>query len=162
MKHKKLKLILALMAGLGLTGLYAQESVNSTGGNAFSGSGTVSYSVGQDIYHSQAGINGSVAEGVQQPYEISVITEIEEAKGITLSISVYPNPATNYLSLEIKDFELSDLGFQLFDMQGKLLHNEKIVENQTTIAMNKYIPATYFIKVFQDNTELKTFKVIKK
>ncbi len=161
MRHKRLKLSAILLLGLGLTGLQAQESVNSTGGNAVSSSGSVSYSVGQDSYHSPVGINGSVAEGVQQPYEISVITEIEEAKGITLSISVYPNPATNYLSLEIKDIEITDLRFQLFDMQGKLLHNEKIVGNQTTIAMNKYAPATYFIKVFQDNTEVKTFKVIK-
>jgi len=149
------------VAGISSTGLQAQESVNATGGNASGSGGSASYSVGQVVYTSNTVTNGSVAQGVQQPYEISVVTRIEEAKGINLSVSAYPNPTTDYLTLEVKDFELSNLHFQLYDMNGKLLQSEKIIGNQTSIVMSNLVPANYFVKVIQGNKEVKTFKIIK-
>ena len=161
MKYKKLKLSAVLLLGLGLTGLQAQESVNATGGNASGSGGSASYSVGQVVYTTNTGTSGSVAQGVQQTYEISVVTGLEEAKGINLSVSAYPNPTTDYLTLEVKEFELSNLHFQLYDLNGKLLQNEKITGNQTSIVMSNLVPATYFVKVVQGNKEIKTFKIIK-
>ena len=161
MKHKRLKLSALLFLGLGLTGLQAQESVNATGGDASGGGGSVSYSVGQVVYTTHTGTSGSVAEGVQQPYEISVVTGLEEAQSINLSVTAYPNPTTDYLTLRIDEFEISNLSFQLYDMNGKLLQNEKITGNQTSIVMSNLLPATYFVKVIQGNKEVKTFKIIK-
>lgn len=161
MRHKRLKLSAVLLLGLGLTGLQAQESVNATGGNASGSGGSVSYSVGQVVYTTSTGTSGSVAQGVQQPYEISVVTAIEQAKGISLSVTAYPNPTTDYLTLEVKYFELTTLHFQLFDMSGKLLQSEKITGNQTSIVMSNLVPANYFVKVIQGNKEVKTFKIIK-
>jgi hypothetical protein len=149
------------MLVLGLTGLQAQESPTATGGNASGSTGSLSYSVGQVVYQTYTGISGSVAQGVQQPFEISVITGIEEAKGISLMISAYPNPTTDFLTLKVENFELSNLHFQLFDMNGKLLQNEKITGNETNIAMSNLVPATYFVKVIQGKKEVKTFKIIK-
>ncbi len=172
-----LKLGAVLLLGLGLTSLQAQESINASGGEATGSGGSVSYSVGQVVYQTHTGTNGSVAEGVQQPYEISVVTAIEEAKDINLSVTAYPNPTTDYLTLEVQEFELSNLHFQLYDMQGKLLQNEKITGNQTSIVMSNLAPATYFVKVVQGNKDVyhvksnevgtkqfnvvKTFKIIK-
>jgi hypothetical protein len=161
MRHKRLKLSAVLLLGLGLTSLQAQESVNATGGNASGSGGSASYSIGQVVCQTHTGTSGSVAQGVQQPYEISVVTGLEEAKGITLTVSAYPNPTTDYLTLEVKEFELSNLNFQLYDMSGKLLQNEKIAGNQTSIVMTNLVPATYFIKVIQRNKVVKTFKIIK-
>jgi len=161
MRHKRLKLSAVLLLVLGLTGLQAQTSVNATGGNASGSGGSASYSVGQVVYTTHTGTSGSVAQGVQQPYEISVVTGIEEAKGINLTVSAYPNPTTDYLTLEVKEFELSNLNFQLHDMQGKLLQSEKITGNQTSIVMNNLVPATYFVKVIQNGKEVKSFKIIK-
>ncbi|HQK70071.1 MAG TPA: T9SS type A sorting domain-containing protein [Bacteroidales bacterium] len=139
----------------------AQESINASGGNASGSGGSVSFSVGQVVYQTHFSTSGSVTQGVQQPYEISVVTAIEEAKGINLSVSAYPNPATDYLILEVKDFGLSDLYFYLYDMSGILLQNQKISGSQTSIVMSNLVPATYFVKVVQDNKEVKTFKIIK-
>ena len=138
----------------------AQESINTTGGNAKSSEGSVSYSIGQLTYQIQTGANGSVAEGVQQPFEISMVTGVEET-AITLTISAYPNPATDFLTLEVKDFEHSSLIFKLYDLLGRLIQTEKITSNQTTIVMSSLEPSTYFIKVIEDNKEIKTFKIIK-
>jgi len=161
MRQKRLELSAILLLGLGLTGLQAQESVNATGGNASGSGGSASYSVGQVTYQANAGTNGSVAQGVQQPYEISVVTGLEEAKDISLSVTAYPNPTTDYLTLSIGEFNISNLSYQLYDMNGKLLQSEKISGNQTSIVMSNLVPANYFVKLIQGNKEVKTFKIIK-
>lgn len=90
MRHKRLKISAVLLLGLGLTGLLAQEKIIATGGDASGSGGSVSYSVGQVTYQTHIGTNGSVSEGVQQPYEISIITGIDEAEGINLTVLAYP------------------------------------------------------------------------
>ncbi len=161
MRLMRLNISAVFLLGFGLTGLQAQEAVPATGGDASGSEGSVNYTVGQVVYQTLTGTTGSVAEGIQQPYEILEITAIEEAKGIELSASVYPNPVTNHLVLTVEDPELSTMDFRLFDMHGKLLQSEKITEKQTTIAMGNLVPATYIIKVKQSNKELKTFQIIK-
>jgi len=140
----------------------AQESINTTGANASGSGGSASYSVGQVAYQTYTGTNGSVADGVQQPFEISVVIGLEEANGITLSVSAYPNPTTDYLTLSIDKFDFSNLSYQLCDMQGKLLQSEKITGIQTSIVMSNLVPATYFVRVIQGNKEVKTFKIVKR
>jgi hypothetical protein len=161
MQYKKLMLSIILSLGLGLTGLQAQEAIPATGGNISGSGGSASYSVGQVVYTTNTGTNGSVVQGVQQPYEISNVTGIEEAKGITLQCSVYPNPTTDFMTLKAENFSLSTLTFQLYDLNGKLLENKKIESNETSIDMSNLNPATYFLKVVQSNKEVKTFKIIK-
>lgn len=162
MLKKRLQLCVLLLSALGLTGLQAQTSVNTTGGNASGDGGSASYSVGQVMYQTHIGTNGSVAGGVQQAYEISVVTAIEQAKTINLSVTAFPNPTTDFLTLSIREFKLSGLSYQLFDMSGKLLLYEKITSSQTQIVMSQLVSASYLLVVKQGNMGLKTFKIVKK
>ena len=75
MKHKKTITSVAFLL-LGLGGLQAQQSPTATGGEATGTGGTASYSVGQVVYTTNTGTNGSMAQGVQQPYEISTTVGI--------------------------------------------------------------------------------------
>ncbi|MFV0269595.1 MAG: T9SS type A sorting domain-containing protein [Draconibacterium sp.] len=163
-KRRKVKVLgVATLLALtfSLSTATAQTSVNATGGDASGSGGSASYSVGQVVYTTNTGTSGSVAQGIQQPYEISVVTAIEEVTGIHLSVSAYPNPTTDYLQLKVESDKLKDLSFQLYNMNGKLLQSERITGNQTSIVMSNLVPATYLVKVVQGNKKLKTFKVIK-
>ncbi len=163
MRHKKLKLSAVFLLGLGLTGLQAQTAVPATGGNASGSGGTVNYSVGQVVYTTNTGgSNGTVAQGVQQPFEISVVTGLDEAKGINLAVSAYPNPTTDFLNLKVENYNNTNLSYQLFDISGKLLEIKKITGNETSIVMSNLVLATYFVKVTEENKEIITFKIIKK
>ena len=161
MTHKKLKLSTVLLLALGLTG-YAQEAIPATGGNASGSGGSASYSVGQIVYTSNTGSNGSVAQGVQQPYEISIVTELEEAKDIDLIYSAYPNPTTDLLTLKIENYNNTNLSYKLFDINGKLIENKKTESSETSIFTGNLMPAAYFLKVIEGNKVVKTFKIIKK
>lgn len=162
MKARKFYLSVTFLLVSGLSGLKAQVAVPAAGSNALGSGGTVSYSVGQVVYQTYAGTNASIAEGVQQPYEISVVTAIENVSNISLLITAYPNPTTEYLTLSISEFKLSGLSFQLYDVNGKLLKNENISDSKTRIAMSNLVPATYFLNVTRNDEMIKTFKIIKK
>ena len=148
---------------LSLSTLSAQESFNISGGKASGSGGTVNYSVGQVFYLTEFARNGSLleVEGVQQPYEISVVTGIQESKGISLSLTAFPNPTPNNLTLHISDGTISNLSYQLYDMHGKLLQHKKITGHDVSIKMSTLVPAIYFMKVFRNNLPIKTFKIIK-
>jgi hypothetical protein len=157
MKHKKTMTSVAFLL-LGLGGLHAQESPTASGGEATGAGGTASYSVGQVVYTTATGTNGSVAQGVQQPFEISTTVGINET-AIHLEMSVYPNPTTNYLTLKTDDN--SNLSYQLYDLQGKVIENKEVNANSTIITMEALPKATYFLRVTDNKNTVKTFKVIK-
>lgn len=157
----KKQIFLTCILLLGVILSYGQSSSNAGGGETTGSGGSASFSVGQVVYKTHTGTNGSIAKGVQQPYEISVISGLEEAKGIRISITAYPNPASDYLTLKVKDFELTNLSFQLYNIDGKLLQSQKITANQTRVVLRNLVPASYFVKVLQGNKELKSFKILK-
>ena len=166
MKYKKINFCFLLL-GIGLTA-HAQQTTTATGGDASGSGGTVAYSVGQIVYTTYTGTTGSVAQGVQQPYEISIVPGIDN-QSIKLELTAYPNPTTNYLTLNVGNAELSNLGlskvkglnFQLYDISGKLIESRKIISSTETISMANLPSATYFLKVSNNNNEVKTFKIIK-
>jgi hypothetical protein len=154
------------LLGLGITGLQAQESAITTGGNASGSGGSIVYSLGQIFYSTYDGTNGSINEGVQQPYEISVVIGIENVKEINISISAYPNPTNDYITLSITydektNYDLSQFSYKLYDIGGKLLLSEEITDYQTSIFMGNLLPASYFVKIVQESKEIKTFQIIK-
>ena len=139
----------------------AQQVVSSAGGEATGSGGTVSYSVGQIFYSTHTGTVGSVAEGVQQPYEISVVTSIIEAEGIDLVISAFPNPVTDHLILRVDKYDPQNLSFQLFDISGKMVQIGKVVEYETIIDMRGHTRAVYILKILDKESEIKTFRIVK-
>ena len=161
MKHKNFKLIALLLFGFSLAGLHAQEAFPVAGGDAVGSGGSVSYSIGQLVYNTNEGPDGSVAQGVQQPYEISIIVGLEEAEGIKLICTAYPNPTTDLLNLKVENYDLDDLSYFLFSMNGNLLKSNKIREKETSISMIEYQSGIYFLKILSKEIETKTFAIIK-
>ena len=157
MNHKTMKLSALLMLGFALT-TQAQQANVAAGGNASGSGGTVAYSVGQVVYTTHTGSTGTVAQGVQQPYEISTILGLDDS---FIQLSAYPNPTTHNLTLEVGNIEDSTLYFQLCDLGGKIIERRKITNRTEIINMENLATATYFLKVSNANNEVKIFKIIK-
>lgn len=131
----------------------------ASGGDAIGSGGSAAYSVGQVLYNTDYGTNGSIIQGVQQPYEISVVLE-NNITGIDLSISLYPNPTSNFLILSI-DKLLPGTFYQLLDIKGNLIKKDKISETQTSIQVSEILPSTYFLSIGLEGKTIKTFRFIK-
>ena len=162
MKRTQLLLFFLLMYLAGQTRLQAQETVPASGGNATGNNGSMSYTVGQVFYSSASSSNNKVAEGVQQPYEIFRITSSPEIMGLYDAVSVYPNPTTEFVLIEIENLKVENLRYKLFNAHGQLLTSKMIIGSQTIISMGNYVPSIYFIKIVQNHKEVTSFKIIKK
>ena len=160
--NKKVILSVLFLIGIGLIELHAQSTIPASGGNASGSAGTVSYTIGQVVYTTNTERNGSAAQGVQHPYEISVVTAIKEAEDISLEFVVYPNPATDFVILKIGNYKVENLRYHLYGLSGELLDNNKIQGNETNISMHMFLPSTYFLNVIDKNKVIKIFKIIKK
>jgi hypothetical protein len=155
----KKQLFLLLLFCFLISKVHSQNSVIVAGGDAIGTGGKVSYSIGQIAYTYASGTNGSVNQGVQQPFEISTLG-IDDFPNITLEMTVYPNPTTNFVSLKISELS-NNLSFQLFDISGKLISNKKISDLETQISFDNLNAAIYLIQIIDNNKTIKTFKIIK-
>ncbi len=173
MKHKKTMLCTMLLVGFGLLRVNAQVAVPASGGEGSGNGGAVSYSVGQVFFSSHAGEAGSVSEGVQAAYEITVIsgkitdsTELLAAgtgfSAILPDLYAYPNPTTDVLTLRIGNYqENEEASYQLTDARGRVLESKSIVGSLTNISMINMAREAYFLRVIHGNRSVKTFKIIK-
>ena len=136
--------------------LYAQTGSVSAGGQVSGAQGTVSYSIGQANFITATATEGTINQGLQQPYEIYALFGVDE------TISIFPNPTiAGYVTLKIVSDESMDFSYELFDMQGKQLVTRKVEAKETTIPMSEFAIGTYFIRVLHDEQARKNFKIIK-
>lgn len=163
MKTKKQKIILFAFLLAISSGIYAQDSFNSSGGVTNGTGGSVSYSVGQIFYTTSQDESGSVYQGVQQPIEIYIVTDIDNASDIHLSLDVYPNPTTDVLCLDVENENFKSLSYQLYDMSGKIIIQNNIKSTSSRIDVQSIEASTYFLRIVNNETnkEVKTFKIIK-
>ncbi len=159
---KKSAIFFALLLFVIIVSTKAQEVVPAAGGEAAGGGGTASYTIGQMVYATHTGSNGyTLAQGVQQPFEISVVSGINPPGKSGLTLSVYPNPVKGHVTVKVKNAETDHLLYQLFDANGKLLESKKATGRQTQWDLSEYRAAVYFLKVTDHDKEIKTFKIIK-
>ena len=138
--------------------LYSQINTVSAGGDADGDNGSISYSIGQVVYTSAQGSNGNVNQGVQQPYDVGVVTGIEEA-GINLS--VFPNPTSGLLTLTVADEDASLLSYQLFDASGRLVDSKNKLNSTNTISLDGYATGVYTLSVSRENKQVKSFRLVR-
>jgi hypothetical protein len=150
---------LAFLLSFSVNAQTSHQVLSATGGDASGSGGSVAYSVGQIVYTTSTGTSGSVAQGVEQAYEISSVGIKETA--LNISLSVFPNPTSDFLTLKVQDYNNEALSYNLLDEQGKLVLNEQITTQDTQIAMSTLARGAYFINVLQANKKIQTFKIIK-
>ena len=140
--------------------VYSQETATTAGGEATGAGGSSSYTIGQVVYTTNSANNGSLAQGVQQAYEISTPVGIEVTE-INLELVAYPNPTNSLLTLNIGNYNNEKLIYQLYDIQGMLLDSKQLVNSSTTINAQKLSVGTYLLNVLDNNTLIKTFRIIR-
>ena len=158
-KLKPMGMLLTALLWVGA--LQAQESVHTAGGNSSGAGGTAAYSIGQVVYTNNAGSTGAVDQGVQHAYEL-ITVDMQDVKS-DYAITLFPNPATDYISLQVGNFGEENLYYELHDMQGKMIGRQQLIHPQTEIPFAGLASASYFIRVVnQSNQPIQSFQIIKK
>ena len=143
-----------------ISGLKAQQAIISSGGSVKSSNGSLSYTIGSFAYQTYSNANGSITEGVQQPFEISTVLgiDLEEVK---LQLKAFPNPTIENLTLSVGDYINENLSYKLYDIQGKFIQQEDFETNKTVISMLNLPAGAYLLSVYDKNRLMKIFKIIK-
>lgn len=157
---KKVHKTVCLLFLLNAIGTHAQEGSVSSGLHVTDGGGSISYSIGQVAYTGATGANGTINQGIQQPYEINVIG-VPELPGVSLSMIVYPNPATAIVTLKVDGFLPENLSYTLSDGNGKILRSQALNASETIIDVEQLPAATYYLQVFDQSKPTNLFKIIK-
>jgi len=160
-ENRKIKCLLLLFM-FSSSYMLGQETISSAGGNAAGSGGTVTYTVGQVAYTAISGTNGYIIQGVQQPYEISVVTAIKNTEDISVEYNVYPNPTAGSFRLIVRSSEHNKMRFRIYNHNGLLLEDRKIESEETEISLRNFSSSIYFLKVISNNQEIKVFKIVKK
>ncbi len=150
-----------------LTELLGQSTTVASGGVASGSMGRVSYTVGQAFYKAHNSSKGSSSEGVQQPFEIYVVSVVEHLP-FNIHVLTYPNPTFDLLILRVKSEKSSlqkRLWYSLFNETGKLIEHKRISQLETKIEMGAYSPGVYFLHLEDHSKDSKrliqNFKIIK-
>jgi len=78
--------------------------------------------------------------------------------------TVYPNPTRDYVYIDLSpcEFNTLDMNFQLFDMQGRLLKEGKIFQDQAKVSFKSYHSGLFLLKIFNENIPAGSTVILKK
>lgn len=105
------------------------------------------YAVGPTFYGNKvASIVSSVSESTTVYENLAGITQNELDE---MNISIYPNPASNLVVIQIVGLVESDLNIQLFDMNGKLVQSSIILAGSTLshLETSKLLTGEYLLQI---------------
>ncbi len=160
MKTQTILLTLGMIL-FGVTQCIGQTSVNASGGEASGpGESSASYTVGETVFTDPTGSgSSSSSQGVQQTYEIS--TGINELSTVELLLNLFPNPASETVTLSIDEPIVTDFSYRMYDLAGKLLMEDRVESDKTLIPIEGYADGTYLLEVIQQSRTVKSFTILK-
>jgi hypothetical protein len=92
-------------------------------------------------------------------YETDVVSNINSKKKD--SFAIYPNPATNAITVGSKEFEVNKVEILNFLGQTVLSQNENLKQDEIRIDISQFKPGNYILKITADN-EVFAQKFVKK
>ncbi len=138
---------------------FSQELISSSGNEFKNEQLQLSWSLGETIVDTYEGTSLQLTQGFHQSN--LKVTAIEIVPGIDFSLSAYPNPVVDYLTLKTDHDQVNKLQYLLYDSRGRLLMQADVLNEETEIPMHSYVHASYYLKVLKNNTPVKTFKIVK-
>ena len=154
-----MKIIILLLLVLSSATLMAQQIVATAGGTLGNASGSISYTIGEGVAQTFSRGDKVLTQGFQQSY-LSVSTE-KTILDLNFSITIFPNPTTDVVTLRVGKENPSGLLYLLYDLSGRLLSKKVIENSDTTVPFQALQTGSYLLEVMDGKLGLKTFKIIK-
>ena len=158
------KTILLIIVLFGLSFSVMSQSItpqviSSGGGDTTKVNVGMSWTIGEPVIKRISSPNTTITQGFHQNH--FEIISIEEHPELGFDIKVYPNPATEYINIDLS-FTGNDQGLQqtkflleLLDNVGEVLLRESMENSaQHTISMKDYAQGQYYIRIISADGEL--------
>jgi len=156
LKLSAISVVLALLFPLKTA---AQEAVTSGGSYFEWAQGSISWTLGETVIETFQAGEWILTQGVQQPV-LSVATFIENPE-LSFHLSAFPNPTRGQVTISTDYLDVEKLSYLIYDLQGRTLSSKPLIGTHTGIAFDDFLPGTYFVRISNDETVVKVFKIIK-
>ena len=130
--------------GLNLSSLLALKSTSETDLSAFSNA---------------LNLDATLDKNLIQNEEFTAYFEGEE--NLAKPFTVYPNPASDFVTIELNNGNLTDLRITIYDMQGKLVLDKNVTESPVELNVKTYKPGIYKIVLNGESTQSKSLAIYK-
>jgi hypothetical protein len=142
--------------------------VIASAGNFATNSGySLSYTMGEPVVPTFTASGSILTQGFQQDY-LSTPTAVQQVSYPDISVSIYPNPAANYVNVLVtSDKSTSNLSIRLFDLLGRsvnvpVANHSDGTQKLFTLNLSNLAATVYFITVYDmSNNTTHTFKINK-
>ena len=148
--------IIILISLLATISISAQEVISAQG-DTYSGSGLVlDFTVGEVIINTVTDGTSTLTQGFHQSkWSVVGIRDLFP----DFEANVFPNPLEEVLNIEASAYE--NVKFFLYDAQGKLVREDKLSAELSTIELSELAAGAYSLLLTKANQNLKAFKLIK-
>jgi hypothetical protein len=144
---------------LSLGGQTLTFSAISPSGDSFqNGQASLSFTVGETATSTFANSKAILCGGNQHSF-LTVVSS-QEAIEDHLKLILYPLPATSVLFIEVP-WSSEGLSVSIYNLQGAFLARFPLQNGVNQVHLDAYPVGTYLLKVFENNTFVKTFSIIK-
>ncbi len=161
---KKIFLVLiTVFFAVAVSGQIKQEVIASAGGynKSADNSLSISWTLGETIVPTYVSQDGSIilTHGFQQKI---IITSIEENFEVPVSVTVYPNPASESVNIKFESLVDRMINVQIMDAQGRIVRTDRIEISviQKTINLQDLPSGVYFLKLIKGNL-VNVYKIVK-
>ena len=83
----------------------------------------------------------------------NVVAFISAQHGLDLSTSIYPNPASTIINVRIYKTFITNAMIELYDATGKLIAQQKVVNEYSSLNINALANGIYSVRVITDNEQ---------
>ncbi len=153
---KTIKIFLFCILQFSISNAQQLEVINSGGGFHENDQGSLTFSIGEVVIETISQGELYLTQGFCQAN-----LTVTPGPGPNYEILAYPNPAKDFVTLEIKRNDLNNLNYLLYDINGSLLISNQITSNKSSIPFSPLAPATYILRIIENQIEVKSFKIIK-
>lgn len=159
--NRLLPLLLFTFSLLRLNAQTNSPEIITTAGDSFKASNAqIDWTLGEISTNTVSKNGTTLTQGFQQGdynIHILVIKETENYK-----ISVFPNPAIDFVTLKTVDFEFNkNANIQIIDLQGRKIFETLFSNNAQTLNLSHFVAGEYILRILDSNSIIGEFKIIK-
>lgn len=146
-------MFLSLLSTLSVS---AQEVVATQGDSYSNASANIDFTIGEVIIDTGTDSNNDITQGFHQTNWNFVGLEDYAPN---YEATIFPNPTEDVLNIRTDMFD--NVTYTLYDSQGKLVMQNILSAEQTSIQVSQLAPGSYSLTLNNETQNLKTFKLIK-
>lgn len=142
----------------------AQEVIATQGESYSNASANIDFTIGEVVINTGTDGTKDLTQGFHQTnWNFLGVEDFAP----NYEASIFPNPTTDELNIKTSSFE--QVRYTLYDSQGQLVMQNKLLAELTTIQVSQFAPGAYSLElIFEDGNDgtpspsnRKTFKLIK-